>query len=116
MTTTPTTPDTRPERAVSAIDTLAETYIAQYATLDPLSATAMGIAGHDHEMTDLSPAGLAARAELARSTLQALDGASPADEVDEITLAAMHERLGLEVELHEAGEFLRDLNNLASPV
>ena len=41
---------------------------------------------------------------------------APTDEVDEITLAAMRERLGLEVELHEAGEFLRDLNNIASPV
>ncbi|KQR12465.1 DUF885 domain-containing protein [Cellulomonas sp. Leaf334] len=90
--------------------------MAQYATLDPLAATSMGIAGHDHEMTDHSPAGLAARAELTRSTLQALDGAAPTDEIDQITLAAMRERLGLELELHEAGEFLRDLNNIACPV
>ena len=90
--------------------------MTQYATLDPLAATSMGIAGHDHEMTDHSPAGLEARAELTRSTLQALDGASPTDEIDQITLAAMRERLGLELELHEAGEFLRYLNNIASPV
>ncbi|KQY23661.1 hypothetical protein ASD16_13200 [Cellulomonas sp. Root485] len=90
--------------------------MTQYATLDPLAATSMGIAGHDHEMTDHSPAGLEARAELTRSTLQALDGASPTDEIDQITLAAMRERLGLELELHESGEFLRYLNNIASPV
>lgn len=116
MTTTPTTPDALTERAPSPIDTIAEAYMAQYATLDPLAATSMGIAGHDHEMTDHSPAGLAARAELTRSTLQALDGAAPTDEIDQITLAAMRERLGLELELHEAGEFLRDLNNIACPV
>ncbi|WP_146929191.1 DUF885 domain-containing protein [Cellulomonas xylanilytica] len=90
--------------------------MTQYATLDPLAATSMGIAGHDHEMTDHSPAGLQARADLTRATLQQLDGASPTDEIDQITLAAMRERLGLELELHEAGEFLRDLNNIASPV
>ena len=116
MTTTPTTPDALTERAPSPIDTIAEAYMTQYATLDPLAATSMGIAGHDHEMTDHSPAGLEARAELTRSTLQALDGASPTDEIDQITLAAMRERLGLELELHEAGEFLRYLNNIASPV
>ena len=96
MTTTPpTTPpglDTLTERAPSPIDTIAEAYMAQYATLDPLAATNMGIAGHDHEMTDHSPAGHEARAELTRSTLQALDGAAATDEIDQITLAAMRRR------------------------
>ncbi|KQT02469.1 DUF885 domain-containing protein [Cellulomonas sp. Leaf395] len=113
---TPTTPDALTERAPSPIDTIAEAYMTAYATLDPLAATSMGIAGHDHEMTDHSPAGLEARAELTRSTLLSLDGAAPTDEVDQITLAAMRERLGLELELHEAGEYLRYLNNIASPV
>src|SRR4029079_19302899 len=84
--------------------------------LDPLAATSMGIAGHDHEMTDHSPAGLEARAELPPTTLLALAGGAQTDEIDQITLAAMRERLGLELELHEAGEFLRYLNNIASPV
>jgi uncharacterized protein (DUF885 family) len=108
MTTTP--------RATTAIDRVAEDHIETYATLDPVAATAMGIAGHDHEMTDLSPAGLEARADLARATLSQLDSQTPQDETDQITLAAMRERLGLEVELDEAGELLRDLNNIASPV
>lgn len=103
-------------RNPTAIDAVAEKHIATYAALDPLAATEMGIAGHDHEMTDLSPAGHAARADLARATLRELDGLTPTDEVDSMTLAAMRERLGLEVELDEAGEPLRDLNNIASPV
>ena len=104
------------ERASTPIDEIAEAYLTRYAVLDPLAATAIGISGHDHEMTDLSPAGLDARAALARSTLASLDGQTPVDVVDELTLAAMRERLGLAVELYDAGEEHRYLNNIASPV
>jgi uncharacterized protein (DUF885 family) len=105
-----------PTRPSSPIDAIADAYVETIATLDPLTATSLGVTGHDHEMTDLSPAGHDARAEAARSTLAALDGHAPTDAVDEVTLAAMRERLGLDVELHEAGETLADLNNIASPV
>ncbi|HEY0186484.1 MAG TPA: DUF885 domain-containing protein [Cellulomonas sp.] len=116
MTTAQSTDDGAPVRPTSPIDAIADAYVEQIATLDPLAATSLGVAGHDHEMTDLSPAGHEARAESARSTLLALDGHAPVDEVDEVTLAAMRERLGLQLELHEAGETLADLNNIASPV
>ncbi|MBU5424632.1 DUF885 domain-containing protein [Cellulomonas hominis] len=116
MSTAPT-PDSRaPERAATPIDAVADTYVTTLATLNPFEATELGIPGHDHEVTDLSPAGHEARAEAARATLRALDGLAPADEVDEVTLAAMRERLGLDVELHESGEVLADLNVIASPV
>jgi len=103
-------------REPTPVDTVADQYVATFAALDPLAATSIGIAGHDHEMTDLSPAGHDARVSAARATLRELDALEPADDVDRITLAAMRERLGLDVELHEAGEHLRDLNNIASPV
>ena len=103
-------------REQTPIDAVAEAYVDTYARLDPIAATEMGVAGHDAEMTDLSPAGHDARADAARSTLLALEGLVPADATDELTLAAMRERLGLELELHAAGEDLRDLNNIASPV
>ena len=103
-------------REQTPIDAVAEAYVDTYARLDPIAATEMGVAGHDAEMTDLSPAGHHARADAARSTLLALEGLVPADATDELTLAAMRERLGLELELHAAGENLRDLNNIASPV
>ncbi|GEL48258.1 hypothetical protein CHO01_33740 [Cellulomonas hominis] len=116
MSTAPT-PDSRaPERAATPIDAVADAYVTTLATLNPFEATELGIPGHDHEVTDLSPAGHEARAEAARATLRALDGLAPADEVDEVTLAAMRERLGLDVELHESGEVLADLNVIASPV
>ena len=116
MTTISAGPGATRHRDASPIDAIADAYVATSATLDPLAATAMGIAGHDHEMTDLSPAGHAARAEAARSTLVALDAHAPSDATDEVTLAAMQERLGLELELDAAGETLADLNNIASPV
>src|SRR4051794_16571919 len=92
------------DRASTPVDEIADGYLAQYAVLDPLAATAIGIPGHDHEMTDLSPAGIDARVELARTTLASLDSATPVDAVDELTLAAMRERLGLAIELYDAGE------------
>ncbi|WP_448059482.1 DUF885 domain-containing protein [Cellulomonas hominis] len=121
MTTTPPAPTHShpggsPVRPSSPIDAIADAYVATYAALDPMTATVLGISGHDDEMTDLSPAGHEARADATRSTLLALDGHAASDEVDEITLAAMRERLGLDVELHAAGETLGDLNNIASPV
>lgn len=104
------------ERASTPIDRIAESYLTRYAVLDPLAATAIGISGHDHQMTDFSPAALDERVALARTTLASLEDQTPVDTVDELTLAAMRERLGLAIELHDAGEEHRYLNNIASPV
>ena len=62
----------------------------------------MGIVGHDDDITDYSPDGVAARVDAARSALRELDGTTAADEVDHVTIAAMRERLGLQIELHDA--------------
>lgn len=108
-------PAPRP-RTPTAIDALADAYVRTIAELDPIAATEMGIGGHDHLMTDYSPDGHAARAEAARAVLRQLDAASAVDAVDEVTDAAMRERLGLGLELHDAGELERDLNVIASPL
>ena len=113
---TPEPLDCPPSRAQTPVDALAEKYVATYARLNPLAATSMGIAGHDHEMPDLSPAGLEALAALDRETLSALDSLTPADEIDTVTIEAMHERLGIALELHDAAEDLASLNNIASPL
>ncbi len=103
-------------RQPTAIDAIADAYTARLAELDPLAATEMGIAGHDHQMTDLSPDGIAERVELDRRTLAELATAEPADDVDRVTRAAMTDRLRLGLELHEAGELLAQLNVIASPL
>lgn len=105
-----------PPRAATAVDRVANAYVATLASLDPVAATAMGVPGHDHLLPDLSPAGHAARAAAAHDALAQLAGLEPADDVDVVTLAAMRERLGLEVELAEAGEPERELNVIASPL
>jgi len=108
-------PDTAP-RTPSPVDEIADAYVTTVCELDPLAATSMGVAGYDHLMTDLSPEGFAASAQAAREVLGRLDGTAPRDDVDAVTLAAMRERIGLEVELFDADESPGQLNNIASPV
>lgn len=109
-------------RTPSTVDRIANAYVDRLAQLDPIEATTMGVAGYDHLMTDFSPRGAAQRAASAREVLRELEtaeqGAAPGelDAVDEVTLAAMRERLGIELRLYAAGEHERDLNNLASPL
>ena len=103
-------------REPSAIDAIAEAYTTKLASLDPLAATSFGIKGYDHLMTDHSPDGHAERADHDRATLRELDRTAPVDATDEVTLAAMRDRLGLRVELFEAGEYTADLNVIASPL
>ncbi|EYR63430.1 hypothetical protein N866_00810 [Actinotalea ferrariae CF5-4] len=110
------TTDAHPSRTPTAIDAIADRYVTTIARLDPLAATAMGLSGYDHLMTDLSPAGHQAQADAARAVLAELDAATPEDDTDRVTLAAMRERIGLDLELHEADELLGQLNNIASPV
>lgn len=110
MTSSPTSP-----RPVSPVDAVADAYVSTLARLHPLGATYLGVPGHEREMTDYSPDATAERAAAARSTLLSLEGLAPADEVDEVTGAAMRYALGTEIELYDAGEHDRLLNNIASP-
>ena len=103
-------------RTPTAVDAAAERHLARFAALDPCAATEMGLAGYDDQITDYSPDGVRARAELARSTLAEVAALEPADDVDVVTLAALRERLGTQVELPEAGLDVGELNNIASPL
>ena len=105
-----------PARDRTPVDDLAERHLDAQLELDPLAATIFGIPGLDHRMPDLSPDGLQAVADLNRRTLRELSQASPVDDTDKVTIAAMTERLTVENELHELGLALSELNNIASPV
>lgn len=89
-------------RQPTPIDEVAESYTAAYYALDPVAATFDGVAGHDDCWTDYSVDGARSRADLARTTLARLATLQPADPIDEVSLAAMRERLGLEVEIDDA--------------
>ncbi|RPF22452.1 DUF885 domain-containing protein [Myceligenerans xiligouense] len=103
-------------RTPTAVDAVADEHVRRLTAHSPATATEIGVPGHDHLMDALDPAYHDEAAALNRATLDALDAVDPVDDVDHVTLAAMRERLGLELELHDAGEDVADLNNIASPV
>jgi uncharacterized protein (DUF885 family) len=95
---------------------VAERYLETFAALDPCAATEFGIVGYDDDITDYSPDAVAARADAARTALRELAGVAAVDDVDRVTIAAMQERLGVAVELHDAGLDLGVVNVIASPL
>ncbi|MET3809654.1 DUF885 domain-containing protein [Arthrobacter sp. UYEF3] len=110
---TPASP--APARPQTAIDAVADAFTDTLIRLNPSFATELGLPGHETEYPDYSPAGHRDLAAAARDTLSALDGLEPVDDVDAVTLDAMRERLGLQLEIHHSGWDLADLNNIASP-
>ena len=110
-----TTDKTASGRPQTAIDAVADAFTDTLIRLNPSFATELGLPGHETEYQDFSPAGHEEFAVAAREALAALDGLEPADDVDAVTLDAMRERLGLQLELHASGWDLAELNNIASP-
>ncbi len=97
-----------------SIDDIAAEYVERAAVLDPCYATHAGIAGHDHELTDLGADGFAGRAGLDRSTLAALDAAEAREPREQAARAAMRERLAVAVERYDAGDTTSELNTINS--
>ncbi|MBO1755655.1 DUF885 domain-containing protein [Allobranchiibius sp. CTAmp26] len=103
-------------RTPTTVDAIAEAHHDASMRLSPILATELGVPGYDDRLDDFSPAGRAEVADQARHTLEALATATATDEVDQVTIAAMTERLQLEVEEFEAGTPLMSLNVIASPM
>ncbi|MGD9932952.1 MAG: DUF885 domain-containing protein [Dehalococcoidia bacterium] len=99
---------------LSPVYSIASDFVDRYAALDPIGATGMGVAGHDHEMTDFSPEGITAEERLLRSTLASLDEAPVADERDRICRDAMAESIGASLKRIDAGEPFRRLSIIRS--
>lgn len=97
-----------------SIDDRTDRYVVERATLDPLEATYVGIPGHDHELPDLSPDGYAAREELDRRALADVAALSPVDEREAIAREAFLERIGLSVEMTDAGLARHQVSVIAS--
>jgi uncharacterized protein (DUF885 family) len=101
---------------VPSVADVADRYTQRGAALDPTSATLEGIAGHDHELTDYSPEGIADRVALERATLDDLAGADVADDPERIAADLLRERLNVRLARRDAGEDLRALRPIGSPV
>lgn len=102
-------------REKSAIDNLADSYLAQLAANYPSFATSIGLASGAADMDDYSPEAIERDLKLNQSTLSALQALEPRDDVDQVTKDALSQQLILDIELHAAGLHYRDLNNIASP-
>ena len=99
------------------IYTLSSDIVDETAAAVPTRATSLGIAGHDHEWDDLSPAGLDALADVQRDQLRRVAGLSPAtDQWARLAVDVATAELERDLILHEAGEGLRELNSIESPL
>ncbi|MBT2499923.1 DUF885 domain-containing protein [Agromyces sp. ISL-38] len=103
------------ERIPTDIDRIAEEWVDTLVELSPTLGTYIGRAEADSRFGDYSPEGLERSAEAVRHTLAQLDAAAAVDEIDAVTLADLRSELTLDLEAHEAGLPLRDLNVIASP-
>ncbi len=119
---------------------IAHRYVDELAALDPSTATALGLPGHERQMSDYSQEGYGRIAELNRRTARELEGATPANpslrsqgspstpptagsgrtgdetERDRIAKEMMSERLGAQLDMYDAGEHFRALRIIASPL
>jgi uncharacterized protein (DUF885 family) len=100
----------------SAIFELSNDYVSKTAELSPISATSLGIPGHNHELDDFSLAGTQRSADLTKRTLGALSMLDPIDEIDQIAKAVLEERMRSSLALHESRERHILWNVIASPV
>ncbi|MFI1704290.1 DUF885 domain-containing protein [Streptomyces griseoruber] len=98
---------------------VADTYVDDLIALDPVTGTYLGVAESSSRLPDFSPAGLQARARLARDTLARLDEAERrpgADsDIERRCARLLRERLTAELAVHEAEEGLRAVGNLGMP-
>ncbi|MEU0007600.1 DUF885 domain-containing protein [Streptomyces sp. NPDC006314] len=99
---------------------VADAHVDALVDLDPITGTYLGVAESSGRLTDFSPAGQEAVAQLARTTLKRLTAAEAgpgADSAAERRCARLlRERLTAELAVHEAGEGLRTVSNLGSPL
>ncbi|WP_139417048.1 DUF885 domain-containing protein [Agromyces laixinhei] len=103
------------ERTPTEIDAIAEGWVDTLVELDPGVGTYIGRTTHDDRLADFSPEGHERSIAATRAALASLRAATPVDDVDRITVADLGSELELELERHDAGLHLRDLNVIASP-
>lgn len=98
---------------------VADAYVDDLIALDPILGTYLGVTDCSDKLSDFSPAGSAAIAELARTTLARLDAAErlPGADTDVERRCArlLRERLTAELAVYEADEKLCVVSNIHSP-
>jgi uncharacterized protein (DUF885 family) len=103
-------------RTPTAVDAVAEAYLDEHAALDPIDATSIGVAGHDHELQDFSPEWWQSMSDHRRRTLAALADVDPVDTNDRITVAALRGDLELREQIRDVGDDESQLSVIFSPL
>ena len=104
-------PDSAAERPV---DTVADRFVDDYVTLDPVTATFVGIGGHEGELADLSPEGFQAREQLTRQALGAMEATEPTDHRERAAKDSFVERLSVTLAQYDARTPQSQVSNIAS--
>ncbi|MBC7278852.1 DUF885 domain-containing protein [Nocardioides sp.] len=84
------------------VDARTDRYVEELCALDPLTATYVGVAGHDAELPDLSPDGMQALDDLNRTAYADVAAIEPVDEREQVAKEAFLERTGLDIEFADA--------------
>ena len=93
---------------------LANRLVADWAALSPITASLIGVPGYEQQLDDLSPAGLAALADLFATALQ--DASTVDSTGEESALRTLVERLEVERDRFASGWAHADLNVIESPL
>lgn len=97
------------------IDQIANDWVITLTKLSPSFATYIGASIGEDKLDDFSPAANQRYVSEAKKVLEKLSKATAQDDTDKVTLDALSSDLNLSIEMHDAGLYQRDLNNIASP-
>ncbi|THA23414.1 DUF885 domain-containing protein [Streptomyces sp. RKND-216] len=99
---------------------VADAYVDALVALDPITGTYLGVSESHSRLPDFSPHGQEELARLGRDTLARLTEAEQrpraGSDAERRCARLLRERLSAELALHDAGEGLRAVSNLHSPV
>ncbi|MDT0381473.1 DUF885 domain-containing protein [Streptomyces sp. DSM 42041] len=99
---------------------VADAYVDALVALDPITGTYLGVPESHSRLPDFSPHGQEELARLGRDTLARLTEAEQrpgaGSDAERRCARLLRERLSAELAVHEAGEGLRAVSNLHSPV
>ncbi|MTE22160.1 DUF885 family protein [Streptomyces sp. TRM43335] len=99
---------------------VADAHVDALVELDPILGTHLGLPESSGRLPDFSPTGQEEQADLCRTTLERLAEAEKRpggdSDVERRCARLLRERLTAELAVHEAGEGLRTVSNLRSPL
>lgn len=104
------------KRTLTKIDQIAQNWVDDLVKHDPTVGTYIGRYEANEFLPDYSPESVEGFVQKMRDTLAELKKTATTDSVDDVTKTDLAAGLKLSIKQVEAGEHLRDLNVIASPV